>query len=542
MLLQHGRRPPTIFVFGALLNLHVKAGQPEKAVDLLQEMAKYKVEMNYVSFKLIARACAKSGNFSVAKKLFDTVQQGVPFAVNLVDCTQLVQALASQPRYLGDALEVLYFMKKRHIYPDPSFFVCLLSACSTPADLDYGIEIHKELTASKVPFNTHLKTALLTMYGNCGSLDKVNVTFWSFRKEFNPLPLEVWNAMLAALVNLKQPSKILALYEEMRQLQIKSDDFTYSAILTACADLAARDTGRQIHKEIIDNGLTPSLHVYTSLINFYSKSGNFEEACSIFNSISQQNLERNVITWTSLLAACAQHGKGSETLEYFEKMIQCGIKPNSVTLQNILNACSHAGLVDKSIQFLNSMETQYQITPTVIHYTCVIDALSRSNRLEEAEQMLQKHAFNDTTALKTLLGGCRTHNDLIRAKRIADHALTVDPNDVSVYVLLANIHSHNGQWEEAEKIKSRMKAQGLKKTPGQSSIEINGGVHIFVAGDKSHEKSAEIYAKLAELNTLMKAQGYVPDVAWALHDGTDGEKEEILCSHRYYSCFCMIPI
>ncbi|MBA0797408.1 hypothetical protein Gohar_008112, partial [Gossypium harknessii] len=81
----------------------------------------------------------------------------------------------------------------------------------------------------------------------------------------------------------------------------------------------------------------------------------------------------------------------------------------------------------------------------------------------------------------------------------------------SSYVLMANIYTSAGKWKEAAKTRSMMRNKGLVKEPGWSQIEINGSVHVFMAGDRSHHRAAGIYEKLNELNTKLKEAGYVAE-------------------------------
>lgn len=53
---------------------------------------------------------------------------------------------------------------------------------------------------------------------------------------------------------------------------------------------------------------------------------------------------------------------------------------------------------------------------------------------------------------------------------------------------------------------------GLKKQPGCSWIEVDNSIHIFVAGDYSHDRSGDIYATIESLSLEMKRVGYVPHI------------------------------
>ena len=118
-----------------------------------------------------------------------------------------------------------------------------------------------------------------------------------------------------------------------------------------------------------------------------------------------------------------------------------------------------------------------------------------------------------------------------RAERVAEKALELDPQNASIYVLLANIYAVAGRWDDEEKVRLRMKENGIKKIPGQTWIEIDGKVHTFFADDKSHERANEISAELKKLNDEMKESGYVPNTKFVTHNMTEEEKEDHLCSH-----------
>jgi hypothetical protein len=77
-----------------------------------------------------------------------------------------------------------------------------------------------------------------------------------------------------------------------------------------------------------------------------------------------------------------------------------------------------------------------------------------------------------------------------------------------------------------------MEELGLKRIPGLSWIEVDGDVHSFVVQDKSHPRTAEIYAKLNELHHNMRVQGYIPDTAWVTREMGEEQKEDSLCYHR----------
>jgi hypothetical protein len=57
-------------------------------------------------------------------------------------------------------------------------------------------------------------------------------------------------------------------------------------------------------------------------------------------------------------------------------------------------------------------------------------------------------------------------------------------------------------------------------------------VHSFVAEDRVHPQTEQIYAELERLAQKMKTLGYVPDTRLVLHDVDEELKEQVLCHHN----------
>lgn len=84
------------------------------------------------------------------------------------------------------------------------------------------------------------------------------------------------------------------------------------------------------------------------------------------------------------------------------------------------------------------------------------------------------------------------------------HWLNVLSLPLHSYVLLSNIYSASNRWDDARKVRNLMRAKGVTKLPGLSMIELKGIVHQFMAGDRLHPESEDIYQKLSEISKQLK--------------------------------------
>ena len=95
----------------------------------------------------------------------------------------------------------------------------------------------------------------------------------------------------------------------------------------------------------------------------------------------------------------------------------------------------------------------------------------------------------------------------------------------------ANIYAKMNDWDKKTKTREMMDKKGMKKIPGSNMIELNNKIYEFVAGDKSHEQSKEIYEIVEEMGKKMKKVGYVPTTSEVLLDIDEEDKEDALNRH-----------
>jgi len=312
----------------------------------------------------------------------------------------------------------------------------------------------------------------------------------------------------------------------MQLTVLKPNSVTYTTILPACANLAALEHGKEIHKDIIRSGLQSDTVVDNSLVDMYAKCGCLGDARKVFDNM----LGRNVVSWSAMIIGYAMHGCGKEALQLFEQMQHSGTLPNHITFLGVLSACCHAGLVYDGWQYFNSMTRNYCIAPVMEHYCCIVDLLGRAGFLDEAQDFINRMPTKPDAAIwGSLLSACRLHTNVEIGEHAAQHLLKLDPKNAANYVLLSNIYAMAGMWENAEKVRKLMKDRRIEKIPGCSWIEIDNKVYSFLVGERLHPQPHKIYGKFETLSRQMKDVGrYVLNTNFALHDVEEEQKKNIL--------------
>ncbi|KAM5550932.1 hypothetical protein ABKV19_027334 [Rosa sericea] len=154
------------------------------------------------------------------------------------------------------------------------------------------------------------------------------------------------------------------------------------------------------------------------------------------------------------------------------------------------------------------MSTVYNLRPQTEHYGCMVDLLGRAGLINEAEEFVNNMPIEtDAFVWGALLGACRIHGKVELAETVMMKLLKVEPERDGAYVLMSNIYSSANKWRNAVQLRRAMKEKNMTKTPGCSSIELEGVVHEFRKGDKSHKRSKHIYKLLDEIMSHVKDYG-----------------------------------
>ncbi|GAB4830368.1 hypothetical protein Ancab_020005 [Ancistrocladus abbreviatus] len=509
----------------------------------------------FVIFGLLRR-CSDFNSIEYAFKIFQKIRNR-----NVYLYTALIDGFVSSSSYF-DAILAYHKMIYQSIIPDNYVITSVLKACGHEMDLKVGKGVHGQALKLGISLERSISLKLVELYGNCGKIDDATRVFEEMpegdvvgstvmigtymehglvdeaRSVFDEVVEKdtvCWTAMIDGLVGNGEMNKALELFREMQRENVRPNEVTIVCLLSACSQLGALELGRWVHSYIGKYEIGVNHIVGSALIGMYSRCGSIEEAQRVFDDI----FEKDVTTYNSMIVGLAMNGKSSEAIEIFNLMLREGIEPCKISFVGVLNACSHGGLLDLGHEIFHLMTRDYRITPQIEHYGCMIDLFGRVGRLEDAYNFVQRMNITpDHVIWSSLLSACKIHGNLKLGEQIAKHLVNCVDADSSAYVLLSQIYSSLGKWEEAAQARAKMKEADFQKEPGCSSIEVNGEIHEFLLGDIWHPQKDKIYRKLEELNAMLKLEGYAPETETVLQDVEDDARAWALAIHSERLALC----
>ncbi|PKA54689.1 Putative pentatricopeptide repeat-containing protein [Apostasia shenzhenica] len=426
---------------------------------------------SYVGNALLS-AYAACGGIGDALKLFDEIPQRSDAM-----WTTIIAAYVQW----GDAhaaVNMCCRMFQEFTELNPFTLSISLRASSAAGSLTLGKQIHGIAVKTGHTSDLPVSNAIIDLYSRCNSL-------LESRQYFNEMPqknLITWNTMISALDRFGS-IEACHLLVDMYLQSFKPNCFTFTSVISTCANLSILSLGLQVHAALLQRGFGTNQQMANALVNMYAKCGNIADSQKIFDEMS----DRDLLSWTSLINGYGVNGFAKVAIELFEEMIRSGIKPDSVAFLALISACSHAGLIEEGVNLFSLMEIKHGVRPDIEVYGCIIDLLGRRRRLREAYELIEMMPIEaDESTWGALLGACHIHGEVELGRLAAEKIMKMKPNGGKTYVILSNIYAARSELTDSAEMRKMMRDAGRIKEAGISSIELREEIYNFVAGDRSN--------------------------------------------------------
>ncbi|KAJ8773984.1 hypothetical protein K2173_009415 [Erythroxylum novogranatense] len=526
-----------IHVANELMGMYAKQGRMRDARILFDRM----LVRSCISWNIMISSYAFNYDSRGALEIFKKMEsEGLE--PNSVTWTSLMSSHARSGQHL-QTIDFFRSMMMRKVSVNAEVVAVVLSVCTDLGAFENGKMIHGY--AIKGGFEDYLfvKNALISVYGKCGAVNDAENLFMEMRNKnivsWNSLitsyaeaglcdkalgaflqlkrledcqmlgPNVVsWSALISGFAAHGRGEESLELFRQMQLANVMANSVTLSSVLSICAELAILNLGKEIHGHVIRASMDGNILVGNGLLNMYTKCGCLEEGHLVFEKIQNKDL----ISWNSMIMGYGMHGLGVNALRTFYQMTKSGNRPDVVTFVAVLSACSHAGLVTEGRKIFDQMIMEYKIETQMEHYACMVDLLGRSGLLEEAIKFVKNMPMEPNVFVwSALLNSCRMHRNTEIAEETASHVLNLNIETTGSYMLLSNIYSASGRWDDSAKIRASARTKGLKKNPGQSWIEVKNSIYMFSAGNNVLEGLHEVYEILEQLTLQMEDEDFIAE-------------------------------
>lgn len=283
--------------------------------------------------------------------------------------------------------------------------------------------------------NPYVGLAFVSLYCKSRDLD-ASVKVFSEMSERDEI---LYAAVINGLAQNQRPFDALRYFVEMKREDVASTLHSVSGALSAASRAAMLQQCMLIHGHAVVTDLDFETCVVTALIDGYGKCGIVEEARRVFDELE---MGLNAVGWNAMMAVYARVGSQENVVDLFKLMDSRGIEADEYSFLAVLTAFYIAGMVKETEMWLNMMKVQYRLEPKIEHYTCLVGAMGKAGKLDEAEKVAMMMPYEpDAAVWRVLLSSYAKNKNPELACRMTMRLLEINPNNDSAYVVLANAYA-----------------------------------------------------------------------------------------------------
>ncbi|CAK7327065.1 unnamed protein product [Dovyalis caffra] len=320
-----------ISVWNAYICNAVLDGRPRKAIDTFIEFRQVGGEPNSITFCAFLNACSDAGYLDLGRQLHGFVirsgfEGDVSVANGIIDfygkCKEVglaemvftgmgrrnsvswcsMVAACEQNDEKEKACVVFFMGRKEGIELTDYMVSSVISACAGLSGLELGRSVHALAVKACVAGDIFVGSALVDMYGKCGSIEDCEQAF----HEMSDRNLVSWNAMISGYARQGDVDMAITLFEEM-QSEAVPNYITLISVLSACSKGGAVKLGIEIFESMRDRyRIEPGAEHYACIVDMLGRAGMVERA---YEFVQKMPIRPTISVWGALLNACRVYGK-----------------------------------------------------------------------------------------------------------------------------------------------------------------------------------------------------------------------------------------
>lgn len=460
--------PNDKIIFSCILNAALESGAPERVASMLPRylQAGLNVQDYVIAFRVYQALNDVDGSEALLKIL---KARATPLMLNLflmtcVNCSQADRAytcLCQAHKYEAAAEGAWNSISKRRKIVDSISYNIVIKGFAAEGQLEQCFECIKLMHDNGVEHDNvtlaTLKDACLQLEGGVNVMDRV---ISLLLKGDQPLDKGSCTLFIKGLVRGggEHLEQAVAIYEAMKR-----------------RGSTEGETGLGIM-------------VYSLMVKAFVDAREMERALTVLEDMANANEKPDEVVFTHLLEGCRHLGNHTLGLRIFEDMLAANVKPSEFTIATMVKlhgrCCEH----ELAYQLVATCEKDIGVTPTVIHFTCLMSGCLRTKSYDQAwmayELMLKHGVEPDSTAVGTLLPAMIAAQHWERVVIVVRKALEATP---PIHVASETMNNALVQIQLAAKtscesaVKARIQLRNLMTSAGLPTPALNSRAAAVLA-------------------------------------------------------------
>lgn len=331
---------------------------------------------------------------------------------------------------------------------------------------DKALETFKELN---LDFNENVCNKILETINRYTKNDQFLDSMINFM-DFNDYKHDIntFNTILDFYCMRGEFEKALEKFEELKQLNLSPDNFTYSIMIKGIKKMETPnlDLAENFFNKYIEKFGTNDLVIYNSIIDVFIYCGEIEKANRIFEMIKDnEELSADENTFSTLIKGCCKIKNFEEAHRYYIQMKIAKLTPNRITYNSLMDLAVKMQNMKSALLYITEMQKD-QISPDGFTYSIILNGLKINesspllvrSSLDNIKKVIKLNEFRlDEIFFNSILDVCAKYGfinyldefySLMKEKRIRESPIT--------YGVLIKAYGKASLFEKAYQIFEKM--------------------------------------------------------------------------------------
>ncbi|KAJ8769212.1 hypothetical protein K2173_000987 [Erythroxylum novogranatense] len=314
----------------------------------------------------------------------------------------------------------------------------LLRKCVHSSLISQAKQAHAQVLVNNYVLDVTIQTDVLLAYTKCGFLEVARNLFDGMRER----GMHSWNILIASYVQNSLYLDAVRVFDEFLKMGLRPDHFTMPPLLKASAGIKDRRLGWMLHGFVVSFGFERYVVVGTSVMEFYLKCGEFDDAKRLFVNM----VYKDSGAWNLIISGFGRAGLFLEALDLFRDMLkEDRLKVDAMTVSGVLNACGGEGDLMKGREIHGKVVKSTFFACDIATYNSLIDMYAKCGCLHNSEKVFRNMHDVNVVTWTTMISCYGIHGKgneaLALFQRMKDFGFS--PNPVTLTAVLASC-SHSG--------------------------------------------------------------------------------------------------
>ncbi|KAK1416359.1 hypothetical protein QVD17_32150 [Tagetes erecta] len=401
------------YVFSILIVSLTKAGEVDRAIQLINKMDGFKISLNEKTFYVLIHGFVKNGKVDYGLNLFKKMQT-LGFVPGISLYGVLIEGLCKNKEF-KTALQLFTQMNEMGLHPDVSIFNILIASLTDEKDMMSLLEEAKD-HVNKKSMTTLFNTAL-TRLVNYGSTDrayhllqaimKQNVGDDTFKiQNLVSLDASSFGIVIDGLCQKGELDMALDLFNSMDQIGCKKSLLVYNNMIIALSNANQVEKCHELLEEMKTCSVSPSQFTHNSIFGYYCKTADVNGAINILHEMRTHGHQPWIKHCTLLVKKLSINRKVSEASTFLTMMREEGFFPNMIAYSAVIDGWLKMGEYDYALKMFRDIAASGHCAD-VVAYNTIINGLAKGKRMSEArdiyDEMLQKFLVPSVVTYNVLI-------------------------------------------------------------------------------------------------------------------------------------------